>query len=279
MSRTEAGHRPIDLARMAGISTQQVRNYADAGILPPAPRTPAGYRRFDASHRRALLTYRALVQGYGSHTARAIMHAVHAGDLPQALTLVDASHAELHEQRLSLRAVGEALEAVAEQPPDTSTVPRSGMRIGEVATYLGVRTSALRVWESAGLLTPQREPGTGYRRFGSTDVRDARMITMLRQGSYPLPQIQPVLDGLRRTGSSDALRAAIAQRQAGLTARATAMLEASSHLHHYATTEQPAPGDEGAGGPLTAGHQPVRPPHRDTGAKRSGEAGLAAGGA
>lgn len=114
------------------------------------------------------------------------------------------------------------------------------MRIGEVAAYLGVRTSALRVWESAGLLTPRRDPGTRYRRFSSSDVRDARMINMLRQGRYPFPQIQPILDGLRHTGSSDALRAAIAQRHTALTQRAIAMLEGSSHLHHYVTAEEPA---------------------------------------
>jgi DNA-binding transcriptional MerR regulator len=234
--------RPIDLARAAGISTQQIRNYADAGILPPTPRTPAGYRRFDARHRQALLTYRALARGYGSDTARAVMQAVHAGDLPAALSLVDAGHAALHEQRRSLQATGEALEAVAEQAPDPSAVPRSGMRIGAVAALLGVRSSALRVWESAGLLAPAREPGTRYRRFGSADIRDARMISMLRQGRYPLPQVQRILDGLRRTGSSDALRAAIAQRRAGLNQRATAMLEGSSHLHHYVTGDPGAPG-------------------------------------
>ncbi|MQA86811.1 MAG: MerR family transcriptional regulator [Streptosporangiales bacterium] len=238
--------RPIDLARAAGISTQQVRNYVDAGILPSTPRTATGYRRFEARHRRALLTYRALARGYGSDTARAIMRAVHAGDLPLALTLVDAGHAALHEQRLSLRAAGEALEAVAEQTPDTSALPRSGMRIGEVAAYLGVRTSALRVWESAGLLTPERDPGTKYRRFGPADVRDARMINMLRQGHYPLPQIRPILDGLRRTGSSDALRAAIARRQAALTQRATAMLEGSSRLHDYVTDQEPTSGVAGS---------------------------------
>lgn len=148
---------------------------------------------------------------------------------------MDASHAALHEQRLSLQATGKALEAVAEQAPDVSALPRSGMRIGEVAAYLGVRTSALRGWESAGLLAPKRDPGTQYRRFSPTDVRDARMINMLRQGRYPLSQIQPILDGFRHTGSKDALRAAIAQRQAGLIQRATAMLEGASHLHHYVT--------------------------------------------
>ncbi|MBB2911525.1 DNA-binding transcriptional MerR regulator [Streptosporangium becharense] len=242
MSGERAKLRPVDLARLAGVSTQQIRNYADAGILPPAPRTAAGYRRFDARHRRALVTYRALARGYGWDTARSVMQAVHAGDLPTALALVDAAHAALHEQRLSLRAAGEALEAVAGQTPEIPASPRSGMRVGEVAAHLGVRASALRVWESAGLLTPKREPGTGYRRFGPDDVRDARMVDMLRRSHYPFPQIRLVLDDLRRTGGRDALRAAIEQRRAELTRRATAMLEGSSHLHDYLEGGEPPPG-------------------------------------
>ncbi|MEU5998254.1 MerR family transcriptional regulator [Streptomyces sp. NPDC047197] len=242
MSRAGTALRPVDLARAAGVSTQQIRNYADAGILPPTPRTPAGYRRFDTRHRDALLTYRALVPGYGLDTAQAIMRAVHADDLPLALTLVDAGHVALHEQRLSLRTAGDALEAVARETPDDTgphaTPPR--LRIGEVAARLGVRTSALRVWEAAGLLAPDREPGTHYRWFGPADVRDARIVSILRQGHYPLPQIHAVLDGLRETGSPDALRAAIAQRLAGVSARATAMLAASGRLHQYVTA---APGD------------------------------------
>lgn len=223
--------RPVDLARLVGVSTQQIRNYADALILPPTPRTESGYRQFGERHRLALLTYRALAAGHGGDAARAIMQAVHDDDVPLALSLVDAGHAALHDQRTSLQTIGEALEAIAAR--GTHPAPRADLRIGEAAAHLGVRPSALRVWEDAGLLTPAREQGTGYRCYTPTDVRDARMIKMLRQGHYPLPQIRSVLDGLRRTGSSDALRAAIADRRTQLTHRATAMLAGSSHLHHY----------------------------------------------
>ncbi|MGI5145318.1 MerR family transcriptional regulator [Plantactinospora sp. CA-294935] len=244
MNRPERRLRPVDLARLAGISTQQVRNYLDAGVLPPAPRSASGYRQFDQRHRRALLTYRALARGYGWETARSIMHAVHAGDLPSALALVDASHAGLHEERRSLAETAAALEAVAEQETE-SAMPRLTLRIGELAARLGVRTSALRVWEAAGLLTPERERGTGYRRFGPAEIRDAQMISMLRRSRYLLPQIRPILDGLHRTGSTAALRAAVARRRLELTERATAMLEGSSRLHDYLST---AP-DEGDGVP------------------------------
>ncbi|MEV5711700.1 MerR family DNA-binding transcriptional regulator, partial [Actinoallomurus sp. NPDC052274] len=117
------GLRSIDLARLAGVSTQQIRNYEEAGILPPATRTAAGYRRFEDRHRHALLTYRALMSGYGLRAAQAIMRAVHAEDLPRALTLVDAEHAALHQHRSSLDTASEALEALARQAPDVAPGP------------------------------------------------------------------------------------------------------------------------------------------------------------
>ncbi|MEU5883024.1 MerR family transcriptional regulator [Spirillospora sp. NPDC047279] len=227
--------RPVDLARIAGVSAQQIRNYADDGILPPAERTPAGYRTFDSRHRDAMLTYRTLARGYGWDVARTVMRSVHAGDLPAALALVDARHAALHEQRLTLQTASTALEAVAAAGPGMADAPRTDLRIGEAARLLGVRTSALRVWEEAGLVLPRREPVSGYRRYGPDEVRDARMVQILRQGRYGLPQIRAVLDGLRRTGDTGALRAAFAERQAVHTATALAMLEGSGLLHHYLT--------------------------------------------
>ncbi|WP_031478081.1 MerR family transcriptional regulator [Streptomyces bicolor] len=223
--------RPVDLARLAGISTQQVRNYEEAGILPPAARTASGYRTFTGVHRRALLTYRALRRGYGPVTAAGIMRAVHAGAVPAALALVDAAHAALHQERAALRATSEALETLAGAPP--AELPRSGLRIGEVAALLGVRTSALRVWEAAGLITPERERGTRYRVYRPVDVRDTRLIHTLRRSHYLLGQIRPVLDGLRREGSSEALRAAIATRGEALTARTRAMLSGAGRLDDY----------------------------------------------
>ncbi|WP_245900488.1 MerR family transcriptional regulator [Prauserella shujinwangii] len=225
--------RPIDLARAGGVSAQQVRNYVEAGVLPAVPRTASGYRRFGHRHLRALLAYRALGSALGWVIAREIMLAVHAGDTAHALALIDEGHAGLHEQRGSLRATARALADVAGQVPDTTGPRRADLRIGEVARRLGVRPSALRVWESAGLLSPRREGGTGYRRYRPADVRDARVVHLLRESRYPLDQIGPVLDDLREAGSTEELRAAIARREESLTQRAAAMLAAASHLHGY----------------------------------------------
>ncbi|MDH6698589.1 DNA-binding transcriptional MerR regulator [Streptomyces sp. MAA16] len=235
--------RPVDLARSAGISTQQVRNYEDAGVLPPAGRTGSGYRVFGDAHRRALLTHRALVRGYGPTDAARIMRTVHAGDVPGALALVDAAHAALHAERAALRAAVEALEAAAGAP---APVPRAGLRIGEVAALLGVRTSALRVWEAAGLLTPGREPGTGYRRYGPAEVRDARLVHTLRRAHHLFDQIRPVLAELRREGDRADLRSALADRAGSLTARSRAMLTGAAALDGYLDASGPGGAARGA---------------------------------
>ncbi|MCX4764164.1 MerR family transcriptional regulator [Streptomyces sp. NBC_01275] len=232
---TDRPLRPVDLARLAGLSTQQIRNYEDTGVLPPAGRTASGYRTFGETHRQALLTYRTLVKGYGPVAAARIMQTVHAGDVPAALALVDAAHAALHEERTALRATGEALETLG-NPPRTASPPPAGsggLRIGEVAALLGVRTSALRVWEAAGLLAPPRARGTGYRVYGPDEVRDARIVHSLRRSHYLFHQIGPVLQELRREGDGAALRAALAARGRTLTARTRAMLAGAGRLYDY----------------------------------------------
>ncbi|MFI8859623.1 TioE family transcriptional regulator [Streptomyces prasinus] len=257
---SEVRFRSVDLARLAGVSTQQIRNYEESGVLPPAPRTESGYRVFEEAHRQALLAFRALMKGYGPVTATPVMRRVHGGDVPGALALVDAAHAALHEERVALGAAAEALRASAGAGSAASSRP--ALRIGEVAGLLGVRTSALRVWEAAGLLTPRREHGTGYRLFDPADVRDARLVHTLRGSHYLFDRIRPVLDGLRREGSSEALRAALVARGEALTARTRAMLEGAGALHTYLGSATAAGSGGGSGGDSagdSAGNDEGRP--------------------
>ena len=219
--------RTVDLARHAGISTQQVRNHEAAGVLPEVPRTGSGYREYDHGHLRALLAYRALARALGTDRATAVLHAVHAGDRVTALHLVDAAHATLHADRLAAEATAEALGVVADTPVGTGPA----LLVGDVAAALSVRPSALRVWERAGLLTPGRDTATGYRRYTPLDVRDARVIAMLRKAHYPFSRIAQVLADLHRTGNREALRVAIAERRAALDTQSLDLLAAAGLLH------------------------------------------------
>ena len=101
--------RPVDLARRHGLSTQAVRNYEDAGSLPPAARTAHGYRVYTPVHAAALRAFLALVPGHGHRAATSIMRAVNEGATEEAFRLVDEGHAQLLDDRRTLRAVERAL--------------------------------------------------------------------------------------------------------------------------------------------------------------------------
>lgn len=229
--------RAVDVARTAGISTQQVRNYVDLGLLPPVTRTDSGYRVFTADHTVAVTAVRRMAAGHGWARTREIMRAVHHGDLDAALAALDAGHAELDRERAELAGVRAAFDELARTTAgagdEAAPRPRYSRHIGEVAHVTGVRTSALRVWEKYGLLRPSRDPVTGYRVYDAAEVRNARVVALLRRGGYPLPLVGAVLGELRSTGDPQRVQAELAKRDRELTARSAHRMAGTAALHAY----------------------------------------------
>ncbi|WP_345577921.1 TioE family transcriptional regulator [Streptomyces prasinosporus] len=231
--------RPVDLARGHGLSTQAVRNYEEAGVLPAAGRTPHGYRVYTPLHARALRAFLALVPGHGHRTATSIMQAVNRGAVDDAFRLVDESHAQLLDDRRTLRAVESALRGLEPSTApgpgaEPAAVPGSGGTfIGPLAQGLGIRPATLRKWERAGLVRPRRDPRTGYRVYDEADVRDARLTHQLRRGGYLLEQIAPLIAQVRAAGGLEPLEAALGDWHARLSARGRAMLAGAAELEAY----------------------------------------------
>ncbi len=221
--------RPVDLARGHGLSTQAVRNYEEAGILPPAGRTAHGYRTYTSLHAGALRAFLALVPAHGHQTATSIMRAVNRGAVDDAFRLIDESHAQLLEDRRTLRAVESALRDLE---PVTAPEP-GGTFIGPLAGKLGIRPATLRKWEHAGLVRPRRDPLTGYRIYDEADVRDARLAHQLRRGGYLLEQIGPLIAQVRAAGGLQPLEAALCDWQSRLSDRGRAMLTGAAELEAY----------------------------------------------
>ncbi|MFE7275240.1 TioE family transcriptional regulator [Streptomyces sp. NPDC057623] len=233
--------RPVDLARGHGLSTQAVRNYEEAGVLPAAGRTPHGYRTYTSLHAGALRAFLALVPAHGHQRATSIMRAVNRGAVDEAFRLIDESHAQLLDDRRTLRAVESALRdlepTTAPEPgagPESTAVPgRGGTFIGPLAGRLGLRPATLRKWEHAGLVRPRRDPRTGYRVYDEADVRDARLAHQLRRGGYLLEQIAPLIDQVRAAGGLEPLEAALSDWHSRLSDRGRAMLTGAAALEAY----------------------------------------------
>ncbi|MFF4397357.1 TioE family transcriptional regulator [Streptomyces sp. NPDC001480] len=221
--------RPVDLARGHGLSTQAIRNYEEAGILPAADRTPHGYRVYTSLHAAALRAFLALVPGHGHRTATSIMRAVNEDAIEEALRLMDESHAQLLDDRRTLQAVESALRDLG---PTTASEPGDTF-IGPLAGKLGLRPATLRKWERAGLVRPRRDPRTGYRVYDDADVRDARLAHQLRRGGYLLEQIAPLIAQVRAAGGLEPLEAALCDWRGRLSARGRAMLTGAAELEAY----------------------------------------------
>ena len=222
----------MDLARPHGLSTQAIRNYEDAGILPAADRTAHGYRVYTPRHARALRAFLALVPGHGHRTATSIMQSLNEGGDEEAFRLIDESHAQLLADRRTLRAVESALRGL-QSASEPVAVPGGRLFIGALAGMLGLRPATLRQWERAGLVTPHRDPLTGYRVYDEADVRDVRLAHQLRRGGYLLGQIAPVIDQVRAAGGLEPLEAALGDWRGRLSARARAMLAGAAELETY----------------------------------------------
>lgn len=244
--------RPADLASEHGISTQAVRNYEQDGFLPPAERTRSGYRIYTEAHAAALRAFLALVPAYGHSAAGQIMNAAHDDDLDGALLVIDRGHGQLLRDRDTLAAVRTAVNhLIADSDTGPDPAERTEVRtIGELANRLRLTPATLRNWEGAGILTPARDPATGYRVFRADDVRDAELAHLLRRGGYPLSHIRTVVRQVRRAGGTGALADALDGWQRKLTAQGRAMLDASVQLSHYLTMlDEPDRGTAAPGEP------------------------------
>src|SRR3954447_25426590 len=220
--------RPVDLARAHGLSTQAIRNYEEAGILPAAERTPHGYRTYTPLHAQALHAFLALVPGHGHRTATSIMRAVNRDATEDALRLIDESHAQLLDDRHTLQAVETALRDLSPVPQE-----RGDTFVGPLARRLGIRPATLRKWERAGLVQPSRDPQTGYRLYRGADVRDALLVHQLRRGGYRLQQIAPLIAQVRSAGGGAPVESMPRDWHARLSARSRAMLTGAAALDAY----------------------------------------------
>ncbi|HEX4203685.1 MAG TPA: MerR family transcriptional regulator [Ktedonobacteraceae bacterium] len=225
--------RTIDLAQAGGISVQQVRNYEASGFIPPAERSPGGYRLYTQQHLVALKTARSLVAGYGWQRTPAIMLALHQGNLSDALALIDAHHAGLASKRLQVEQTLVALRTLAAQSaPLSGTRHAQRFRVGEAAKQVGVRVSALHFWEQQGLLHPQRDQSSRYRLYDEQQMRRLRVVVLLREAGYDFNTILPVLDELAE-GRPEKAIVAVEKRREELTRTSWVCIEALALLQRY----------------------------------------------
>jgi MerR family redox-sensitive transcriptional activator SoxR len=72
---------------------------------------------------------------------------------------------------------------------------KDGLSIGELADRSGLAVSAIRYYETQGLIRPWRNAG-GQRRFQRADLRRLSFVMVAQQFDFSLGEIRALLDGL-----------------------------------------------------------------------------------
>lgn len=222
--------RPIDLARLHGLSSQAIRTYEGRGILPPADRSVGGHRRYGQRHRLSLEAFRALAPALGHAESARLVQLAHQGDVDHALALLDRGHIRLAGDRATLDQVAIAINAT--QPPAATTpAPTGPLTIGQVAHRIGVTPATLRIWETEGVLQPARDRRSGYRIYRADDLRDAHLARQLRRGHHSLSHIADIITDIREHRSHENLRRALDDWRTTLNAHGLALLHGAAALH------------------------------------------------
>lgn len=87
-----------------------------------------------------------------------------------------------------------------------------GINIGEVARRAGLHTSAIRFYESAGLL-PRPQRVSGWRRYDSGVVDRLRVIRAARDLGFALDEIRTLLNGFPTNTPPPARWRSLAQKK------------------------------------------------------------------
>jgi DNA-binding transcriptional MerR regulator len=200
--------RTSDLAKATGIHANTVRLYEAWGFLPPAERSPAGYRRFTPYHLDQLRLIRLIFDGGwpGKPIRKIGMEIIQCGaahDLGGALERAHQMVAQVQAERAQAEAAAAYLERWAAGAPAEPT--RQPLRIGDAARLLNTTIDAIRNWERNGLLDVPRDPQNGYRLYGAPEIGRLRVIRMLLRAGYSMMAVLRLMTALDE-GQTDGLR-------------------------------------------------------------------------
>ena len=158
-------YRTSEVAKMMGIHPNTVRFYEKWGLITKPVREKNGYRVFTDLHICQIQIARL---GFEIEILQ--------NGLRKEI-VQDILHGEVHESQLSLKRK-------------------------EVSEYLDISVDVLRNWEMNGLIAVKRMKN-GYRVYTDADIRQLKIIRVLRCANYSLEAIRRMMRQLSKNPESD----------------------------------------------------------------------------
>ena len=226
--------RPIDISRRFGISTTTIREYELLGLMPPVPRSPAGYRAFTEEHAAYIACVREMLPAFHLIEIAKVFEAVMLRETDTALWIVNKKQADLYHEKLIAEKIAKSLLPGRGHP---TPVKEGRLTIHDISRETGVPATTIRHWDKTGLISVKRSAGNGYRIFGTEHIKQILTIYALKlfvyanHQKYSIEQIRESMHSFDYTDKSkiSAMTAAIGQH---LSKMNRDQMKAASALFH-----------------------------------------------
>lgn len=197
-------YKTSEVAAMIGIHPNTVRFYEKWGLITKPVRGKNGYRVFHDLHIDQIQVARLgfeieiLQNGLRKKIVDMIKTCAKC-DFDGAIRQTEEYLVQLEKERASAE---EAIRIAQDMLHGEIQENQQCMKRKEVSGYLDISVDALRNWEMNGLLTIKRKQN-GYRIYTDADIRQLKIIRVLRCANYSLEAIRRMMQQLSENPNAD----------------------------------------------------------------------------
>lgn len=190
-------YRTSEVAEMMGIHPNTVRFYEEWGLITKPVREENGYRVFRDLHLYQIQVARLgfeieILQNGLRKKIVDMIKTCATCDFDGAIRQTEEYLIQLKKERASAE---EAIKIVQDMLQGEIHESQLSLKRKEVSRYLDISVDALRNWEMNGLLTIKRKHN-GYRIYTDADIRQLKIIRVLRCANYSLEAIRRMMQKL-----------------------------------------------------------------------------------
>lgn len=197
-------YRTSEVAEIAGIHPNTVRFYEEWGLITKPVREANGYRVFNDLHIYQMQVARLgfeieiLQNGLRKKIVNMIKTCAKC-DFDGAIRQTEEYLIQLEKERANAE---EAIKIVENMLHGDIRDNQFFLKRKEVSRYLDISVDALRNWEMNGLMTIKRKQN-GYRIYTDADIRQLKIIRVLRCANYSLESIRRMMQQISKNPESD----------------------------------------------------------------------------
>ena len=197
-------YRTSEVAEMMGIHPNTVRFYEEWGLITKPVREANGYRVFNNLHLYQIQVVRLgfeieiLQNGLRKRIVEMIKTCAKC-DFDGAIRQTEEYLIQLEKERVGAE---EAIKIVQDMLQGEIHENQLFLKRKEVSDYLDISVDALRNWEMNGLITIKRKQN-GYRIYTDADIRQLKIIRVLRCANYSLEAIRRMIQQLSENPKAD----------------------------------------------------------------------------